>query len=352
MAEQLPIDDALLGKFLAGEATPSEAARVQAWLAASPPVPSSADEPIPADFARFEHIWEAATPPTTPAVDTDAAWQNVRRQLRPSETPSVPQSEAVVRPLVVPAERGWSAYWPALRIAALLVLVAGAGWLVVRRQTPNATIAQRTLTTTNQKQTLRLADGTIILLNRNSSLTYPTSFADTARQVTLIGEAFFEVAPDASRPFRIRARQTTVQVVGTSFSVRAYEPDVRVAVRTGKVRFAKGRQTVLLTPNQQATYSARVDSLRPELPVKPNVFAFKTGELVFENEPLRDVIRAVNAEYGADLRLANEQIGNCRLTTRFVQLPLDQVVAITSETLGLRVRRDGERITLEGDVCR
>ena len=353
MPEQLPIDDALLGKFLAGEASPAEAARVRAWLAAPAPAPE-APEPSPADFARFEQIWQAARPAAAEGVDTDAAWQSVRARLRrPDAEPAPTKAEAVVRPLVVarPASEA-ATYWPVLRIAALLVLAVGLGWLASRYRSRPAAVAQRTLTTTTERRTLTLPDGTTILLNRHSTLRYPAAFADTARAVTLSGEAFFEVAPYPTRPFRIRAGGTMVQVVGTSFSVRAAEGSVRVAVRTGRVRFAAGRQAVLLTPNQQATYAAPTKVLRRVPALSPNVFTFKTGRLVFANTPLREVIRAVNAEYCTDIQLARAQLGNCPLTTRFDNAPLDTVLAVTAETLGLRVQREGARIVLAGTQCR
>ena len=349
MPEQLPIDDALLGKFLAGEASPDESVRVRTWLAAAPPSSPEAGQPTPTDFARFEHLWQVADPPAPAGVDTDAAWQAVRARLRPAA--AAPAAEAVVRPLVVRPASSSTSYWPVLRIAALLTVALGLGWLGFRNRTP-AQVAQLTITTGNQRRALTLPDGTTILLNRHSTVRYPAAFADTDRAVTLRGEAFFEVAPDLARPFRIRAGRALVQVVGTSFSVRAYDASVRVAVHTGKVQFSAGRHAVLLVPNQQASYAPASDTLRLAPALSPNVFTFKTGQLVFDNAPLRDVIQTVNSEYGADIRLAGEQLGDCRLTTRFDNVPLDSVLAILAETLSLRVQHQGTGIVLTGTGCR
>jgi ferric-dicitrate binding protein FerR (iron transport regulator) len=244
-----------------------------------------------------------------------------------------------------------------LRIAAVLTLFVGLGWLAYRYAGQQTPVAQSpgqflTLTTTDKPLNKILPDGTKILLNRRSSLRYPAQFAANQRDVTLNGEAFFDVVPDATRPFRIQARRSTVQVLGTSFTVRAYDASVSVAVRTGKVRFASGRSAVLLTQNQQGVYVPSADSIRRSLQLNPNVFAYKTRQLVFEGTPLRDVVQTLNELYEVDVRLENAQLGNCRLTTRFDNAPLEAVLAVTAETLGLRVRREGQRVILDGTGCR
>lgn len=365
MADQKPIDDALLGKFLAGETDPAESAQVRQWLATRNDSPS---EPTHDDFARFERIWEAANagkPDTSdqpgpksseePAFDTDAAWRTVQQKMRSVDRDSVSEPDAIIKPL--PVQRNdRQANWNQLiyRVAAVLVLAGSLGWLSYRllfmgQNHPAANLV--TLVTADQKLSKTLPDGTKILLNRHSTLTYPTTFADDRRDVTLTGEAFFDVTPDAMRPFRIQARPTIVQVLGTSFSVQAYDNNVTVAVRTGKVRFSGGRKAVLLTQNQQATFEATADTIRRTPHLSTNVFAYKTGQLVFDNEPLRDVVKTINQVYNADIRLANARLANCRLTTRFDKTSLENVLTVTAETFGLHIRHEGKQVILEGAGC-
>jgi ferric-dicitrate binding protein FerR (iron transport regulator) len=361
MANQQPIDDALLGKFLAGETDPDESARVTQWLAAQD---TSSSGPSPADFNRFERIWQAATLPDQPPVDTDAAWQKIQQKLKTPNTRPASEPGPVVRPMPIQRDEhsggaqrlpGRQVAWyqsSVFRLAAMLLLTIGIGWQAYRffGQKPPANQPEQflTLTTTDKPLNKILPDGTKILLNRRSTLRYPAQFANDHRNVTLTGEAFFDVVPDATRPFRIQARQTTVQVLGTSFSVRAYDANVSVAVKTGKVKFAGGRKAVLLTKDQQATFVASTDTIRQSLKLSANAFAYKTGQLVFDNEPLRNVVQTLNEVYNADVRLQNAQLGNCRLTTRFSNASLEAVVAVTAETLGLRVRHMGQQVILDG----
>lgn len=358
MADQRPIDDALLAKFLAGETDPSESARVQQWLASQDSAPN---EPSQADFERFAQLWQNATPADEKPIDTNVAWLSMQQKMQAAESPASAKADPVVKPMPVqkpqpgrsaqpqPPRRQpiWNrAIW---RAAAVLVVAVGVGWLVFQFQNKQRPAeAYLTLTTTDQRAERILPDGTKVWLNHHSTLRYPTLFDDDSRAVTLTGEAYFEVMPDAGRPFRIQARQTTVQVLGTSFNVRAYDANVSVAVQTGKVRFASKRKAVLLTKNQQATFDLKGDTIRRSLQLATNVFAYKTGQLVFDNEPLRDVVKTLNQVYNADVRLGNEPLGSCRLTTRFDNAPLNAVVAITAETLGLRVRHVGRQVILDG----
>ncbi|WP_420151252.1 FecR family protein [Spirosoma sp.] len=369
MADQLPIDDAMLGKFLAGETDPAESARVRQWLASRGNNPA---EPTQNDFAKFERIWDAANPAQTssrinppdlsqseasqpPAFDTNAAWKAVQGKMSAKPGDSERATDPVIKPLhrqrsEDKTDRNQIFY----RIAAVLILATSFGWLSFQllfmgHDHPAANIV--TLVTADQKISKTLPDGTKILLNRHSTLTYPTTFSDDLRDVTLTGEAYFDVAPDAARPFRIQARTTVVQVLGTSFSVQAYNRNVSVAVRTGKVRFSGGRKAVLLTQNQQATFESGADTIRRAPLLSANAFAYKTGQLVFKNEPLTDVVKAINQFYNADVRLANDQLANCRLTTRFDKAPLDTVLNVTAETFGLHIRYKGRQVILEGAGC-
>lgn len=365
MADQQPIDDALLGKFLAGETDPAETARVRQWLVSQKDNPT---EPSHEDFAKFERIWEAAGQPTkastnrskltanpNPPVDTDAAWRTVQQKMRTVHSGAEEQKGATIKPLPLQRNAQRSDWYQTIyRIAGVLVLVTSFGWLVYQflfmgQDHPSQKLV--TLVTNNQKLRKTLPDGTTILLNRHSVLTYPTTFTDDRRDVTLTGEAFFDVTPDATRPFRIQARGSAVQVLGTSFSVRAYTANVSVAVREGKVRFSAGRKAILLTKNQQAAFDVKVDTIRRMPQLAPNVFAYQTGQLIFNKEPLRDVIQAINQYYNTNVRLANDRIGNCRLTTRFDKIPLETVLDVMAESLDLRVRHEGQQVILDGNGC-
>lgn len=149
-----------------------------------------------------------------------------------------------------------------------------------------------------------LEDGTVVTLNAESELTYPSVFDAHSREVELRGEAFFEVAHDADRPFYVRVSGYRIQVLGTRFNVSAYEDESlhHTTLVEGSVRILdESSQTVcrelLLRPGEQFSHDlatsrsmvTRVDTRR--------YTAWMEGEFVFDNTPLGDVLRTVSRWY-------------------------------------------------------
>ena len=369
--EQQPIDDGLIGKYLAGEASPEEAERVRHWLGESPDEQS--------EFARFEQIWDESGKLNQPvAVDTDAAWKKVRRQMQDSakaetdlETEVAATEVAatevaatevaateIVRPLY-PADPEKSlgqrqrTLWPGgqiWRVAAAVVLFIGLGWVAYQSLQPEP-VAMQTIATQQSKTTITLPDGSQVVLNRHSRLNYPNKFTDSIRQVTLTGEAFFDVKPDAEHPFVIKARETTIRVLGTSFSIRAYSDTVRVAVATGRVQFGTVRKRIFLTRNEEASYDISRDTLRKAPRLTPNIMAFRTNRLIFDRTTLAEVARTLTDVYGTPVRLSNESLRNCQYNATFENEKLETVLNLVAETLKLHVERTPEGFVLAGNGC-
>jgi transmembrane sensor len=341
---QSPIDDALLGKYLAGEASQPEVERVRHWLTR----PANQRE-----FDRFTRIWNTAADLNRPdTVNTEAAWQRVKTQMHRS--PKAAPADTSVRPLTDPTPKranDWRFYG---RIAAMLTLAVLAGvsvWRFTRSGESLNAVARLSASSSNTTRRLTLPDGSQVLLNRHSRLTYPATFTDSTRDVALTGEAFFEVAHDPRHPFRVRAGGAVVRVLGTSFNVRTAGDSVQVAVRTGKVQLAAPRQAVVLTPNQQATYLATTDTIRRPVPLNANRLAYQTGQLSFTNTSLAEVVQTLRDVYDIDIRLSTPALGRCRLTADFGKESIDAILAVVAETLSLTVQREGEARILTGTGC-
>lgn len=338
---QPPITDALLGKYLAGEASQVEAERVRQWLT---------DPANEREYNRLARIWSAAEMlKPTKTVNTEAAWQRVRTQMH---QPPVSPAGPTVRPMPVTVSRpNWLVYSRVAAVLALAVLVGVSVWRFWKTTNSVPTVALLSATTKTNTQQLRLPDGSRVLLNRNSRLTYPAAFADSTREVVLTGEAFFDVAHNPAHPFRVRAGQAVVRVLGTSFNVRAVGDSVRVAVRTGRVQLLARRQAVVLTTNQQATYVTRTDTIRKPVALNANLLAYQARRLSFAGASLGGVVQTLREVYGTDIRLSSTALNNCRLTADFGNEPIDVVLSVVAETLSLTVRREGEVRVLTGTGC-
>lgn len=150
---------------------------------------------------------------------------------------------------------------------------------------------------------LVLADGTQVWLNAGSSLTYPVAFVSNERKVSITGEAYFEVAHDASKPFRVSKGDMEVTVLGTHFNINAYddEENIKVTLLEGAVKTAVGKgQSALLRPGQQAI--AGRGGLKVENHVDlDQVMAWKNGLFQFHHADLPTVMRQLSCWYDVDI---------------------------------------------------
>ena len=269
------IDYPLIGRYLFGECSEDERARVEAWLAASPDHRQRL-----AELRRVLRVDDPAYPPP----DVEAAWQRVRTRTQrpaPARGPSRPER---ARPR------------PFLRALALLaaagLAVALALQLGAPPAPPEATAARVYETRPGQRATIRLLDGTDVHLNATSRLTVAAGFGDEERAVALEGQAFFDVADDPGRPFLVGTSAGRVAVVGTAFDVRAYpeEPATRVVVAEGRVAVraagAVETEAALLRPEDLAVVAGGDVAVERGVGLAPYL-AWREGRLVFRSAPSR-----------------------------------------------------------------
>jgi ferric-dicitrate binding protein FerR (iron transport regulator) len=147
-----------------------------------------------------------------------------------------------------------------------------------------------------------LPDGTTVYLNAESELRFPATFGESGRRVSLSGEAYFEVSRDASRPFRVELSGSVVEVLGTSFNVRAYadEGETRATLVEGSVRFSSGERGVVLRPGEQGVLD-RLDRL-DKREVDVELYAsWKDGYFAFDRARLEEVMGAIARWYKIDV---------------------------------------------------
>jgi ferric-dicitrate binding protein FerR (iron transport regulator) len=144
-----------------------------------------------------------------------------------------------------------------------------------------------------------LADGSKVWLNAASSLRYPTSFTGKERTVELQGEGYFEIAHDATKPFRVQVNGTTVEVLGTHFNINAYndEPQLKTTLLEGKVKIENGGVVRFLKPGQQAVVEGEGKlALVNDADVEEAV-AWKNGKFIFNGNDIHSVMRQLSRWY-------------------------------------------------------
>lgn len=212
-----------------------------------------------------------------------------------------------------------------LKIAASIILLIGISWITfsILNQSKFETIQTSKFQTTEI-----LPDGTTVYLNKNSKIEYPKQFALNTREITLSGEAYFNVAKDAKRPFIITAKETQIEVLGTSFNVIANKNDdkVEVLVESGIVRLSvlNNNEKLVLTKGQFG-FSQNNSLNRNEIS-DLNYLSWKTKRIDFNEAPLAYVINILNQTYTSNIIISDEVSSNFKLNAKFDKAPLDTVL--------------------------
>lgn len=209
--------------------------------------------------------------------------------------------------------------------------------------------ATTTIRTGNHEhKTIMLSDSTWITLNGSSELRYPARFDAAQRVVYLEGEAFFEVSQAAAWPFVIHApgdMQTTV--LGTSFNIKAY-PDRNqtvVSVITGKVKVSAGNKELsTLTKGDELRIAVSTGEVSRRRPAEiANVLAWQSGDMVFNDETLTDILKDLQIYYGVNIRLKNERLANLLITTGFQKnTSIESALENVSELANAKYARDND----------
>lgn len=244
----------------------------------------------------------------------------------------------------------------AFAATVLLLILAGAYWWTNSRQDS----AMQVVTTVgHETKSVALPDETTIILNQNSRLAYSRQWEKAdERRVEFSGEAFFEVKPDAQKPFRIETDQSQVEVLGTSFNLRAYpdEQYTEVAVTEGRVQLAsrQSSETILLTKGQVGRLDHRENSVRSIPHSAYNSQFWHTQELSFRKAPMLEIAETLERFFNVDIRFKTVAISQCPSDFNFNYTgeTLEELLEILKLSLRLDIERTGERAYLfSGGYC-
>lgn len=302
-----------------GEASDADRARFSAWL--------SADSRHQRTYDGLQLLWR------------DISNLSQLKDLEP--IPSLPTERAQLAP---PAMRRWLPLAAAATIAALAIaLFWSQPQLVYRPATTATVLTQEYVTQLGEIRGIPLSDGSTLTLGARSHAI--VRFSDGERRVQLErGEAYFDVAKDAARPFYVTAPATAIRVVGTRFDVRLGESHVRVAVDEGVV--AVNDRPAALTRGQRIdvlsdgalTDISQVDG--------SEVAAWREGRLIYDGVTLAEVVADL-ARYRANVTLNSAEAGKLRVTAGLRVEQIDQFVDRLPDILPVRVTRTPDAITID-----
>ena len=181
---------------------------------------------------------------------------------------------------------------------------------------------------------LTLSDGTVVFLNSESRLTYPSHFNGDTRNVTLQGEAYFEVAKNPEKRFIVStSHQSQIEVLGTHFNVEAYEdePDVSTTLVEGQVCFHFSdkdylAKKVVMKPGQRLVYSSTNGDVQLYATSCLSETAWKDGKIIFNNTPLDVALRMLEKRFNVTFKLKNARLKTNAFTGTFTEQRLERIL--------------------------
>jgi ferric-dicitrate binding protein FerR (iron transport regulator) len=304
-------------KYLLSETTAEEQEKVEQWLG---------DGANRAYYDQLKKIWDDSRQlALTSTVDENRAWQNFQQRIYPGH--------------VRRTAFGW------MRIAASVIIVVGLGllayWVLDDRAKEMTVAAQKTVLNDT------LPDGSVVTVNKGSSISYLSKFKGETRQVSLKGEAFFNVTPNKKQPFVIFVNDVQITVVGTSFNVKTVDGNTEVVVETGIVNVTRAGKTVELKANEETTVD-RKDSVLTKEKVTDQLYKYyRTKEFVCDDTPLWKLVEVINEAYDSHIVIGKPALKNMNITTTFNNESLDQVLNVISLTLNIKIVKEGDTIILQ-----
>jgi transmembrane sensor len=303
--------DTLIFNYLQGNVSKEEIEAIDTWLSES--------EDNLAYFARLRNLWDSSL---DLPVSSENALSIVMKQINH-------ENKAITF---------WH-FWQKVAAVLLIPLLLSVAWFSIARQAENRRMETTYNTITaafGSFSSLELPDGSKVWLNSGSRLKYPLRFSEHNRNVSLNGEAYFEVHSDANSPFVVNTPYFAVKATGTRFNVTSYKDNLTPSVTLveGKVsvrevsKDSKNDTLVILHPGQRMEYDTLLCKAIVQTVDTYKYVAWKDGKLVFRNDLLSEVARRISLQYNVDVRVIGDKINKNRYRATFENQPLNEVLEL------------------------
>jgi transmembrane sensor len=285
--------------------------------------------------------------------------EGIERKLSPEKSETIFQNvisnhTRVTSSTARPFYSNWFKLAAVIFVFALALGVGGFYFLSETNVVPKTASAPES---SSPHQIIKLPDGTVVKLNSESSLQYPETFDDkSTREVTLIGEGYFDVVHDPLKAFIVRAGSINTVVLGTAFNIKAYEndEDITVTVTRGKVRVSEADRVLgVLNPDQQITFTKDRGATPIQQTDSKQSIAWAEQDLFFDDITFEAATQQLEKQFGVTITFTNEKLKSCRFTATFIQREnLHQMLTVICEFNGAQFQELGNTtIEISGDGC-
>jgi transmembrane sensor len=316
--------DALIAKYLSGEANPEEAMLLDDWKLARVENVNY--------FESYERIYYGQSLELN--IDKNASWQHFKNEII---------DEKSVTPLYTNRK-----YW---LWAAMIIGVFGFSYLLIELNNDSTSFKSK-----DKSEIVYLADSSEIKIYPNASITIKKEYNQEKRLVVLNGSAHFSVIHDQSKPFLVQVSDLIIEDIGTRFEVLSSlkKDTITIAVTEGEVLVYNNKNVKQsITAGEKAQYIMPGNTLHffAKPPIQNR--ADQTHSFDFNNTELKFVLEQIMQVYSVVVNVENSKVLNCKLTASFQNESLDNILMVVTETLGLRYKKlESNIFMIQGNTCK
>ena len=281
----------LLHRLIAGTTTEEENRQLMEWFRQC----ASKEE----FFMLFETAWKES-PDEMPRDVQERMYRRLSRELDEKKTKTILLRSRFSRKV-----------WPQIAVACIIIVLGLVNYRMNDKQKQLSTQNFTVLAEKGQRAFITLPDSTKVWLNSDTKISYPADYGLKERNVTLVGEAYFEVAKNPDKRFIVEAKGMQVEALGTSFNVNAYQNDNKIiaSLFSGSVRVSYDRHVAILKPHE----SVKVDLLnrsfsRYKDESMQNIALWRKNEITFDGESLEEITHIMSRLYNTTICIEDESL--------------------------------------------
>lgn len=281
----------LLHRLIAGTTTEEENRQLMEWFRQC----ASKEE----FFMLFETAWKES-PDEMPRDVQERMYRRLSRELDEKKTKTI----------LLRSRFSWKV-WPQIAVACIIIVLGLVNYRMNDKQKQLSTQNFTVLAEKGQRAFITLPDSTKVWLNSDTKISYPADYGLKERNVTLVGEAYFEVAKNPDKRFIVEAKGMQVEALGTSFNVNAYQNDNKIiaSLFSGSVRVSYDRHVAILKPHE----SVKVDLLnrsfsRYKDESMQNIALWRKNEITFDGESLEEITNIMSRLYNTTICIEDESL--------------------------------------------
>ena len=323
----------LLHRLIAGTTTDEETRQLMEWFRQC----ASKEE----FFMLFETAWKES-PDEMPRDVQERMYRRLSWELDEKKTKTI----------LLHSRFSWK-IWPQIAVACIIIVLGLVNYRMSDKQKQLSTQNFMVLAEKGQRAFITLPDSTKVWLNSDTKISYPADYGLKERNVTLVGEAYFEVAKNPDKRFIVEAKGMQVEALGTSFNVNAYQNDNKIiaSLFSGSVRVSYDRHVAILEPHE----SIRVDLLnrsfsRYKDESMQNIALWRKNEITFDGESLEEITHIMSRLYNTTICIEDESLKKVCYIGTIRNNNLENFIDIISLTTPVVYENKGDTVFLRKRV--